>query len=201
MQAVKIHLDKRETKGKGAARKGRRAGRIPGILYGHEQAPIMFDVDEHRFGYELTQSPYGRNQLFAVEGVDRDVEVLVKDLQIHPVSRRLLHLDFIEIRDGDEVKVEVPVTPKGKAAGQSAGGTLQLIRRTVKLMCPPKHIPSALVVDVTRLNVGDDVLVGDLPLPEGARALGGDNLVVITIKPPRVSGKAAQDEEDDKKKK
>lgn len=200
MEAVKIQLEKRETTGKGHARKARQAGRIPGILYGHKQDPIMFDVDEHGFELTVHQSPYGRNQLFAIEGVGRDVEVLIKDVQVHPVNRKLIHVDLLEVREGDRLKVEVPVQPKGRAAGQSAGGTLQLIKRTVKMMCPPRNIPESIVVDVTKLNVGEDVTVGDLPLPEGASMIGEDRLVVITIKPPRVSGKKA-DEDGDKKKK
>lgn len=201
MEAVKIQLQKRETTGKGHARKSRQAGRIPGILYGHKQDPLMFDLDEHKFEHTVYQSPYGRNQLFAVEGLGRDVEVLIKDLQVHPVSRKMLHVDFLEIRDGDRVLVEVPVQPKGRAAGQSAGGTLQLIKRTVKIICPPKNIPSSIVVDVTPLQVAEDVTIGDLPLPEGAEAVGESRLVVITIKPPRVSGKKQDEDGDEKKKK
>lgn len=198
MEAVQIELEKRTSTGKGPARKSRSQGLIPGILYGHKSEPLMFAADRHGFGQLLQKSAYGRNQLFAVRGVDRDVEVLIKDLQVHPVSREVLHVDLIEVRDGDRVTVWVPVRHEGKAAGQSAGGSLQLLRRRVKLTCEPKKIPSEIMLDVTPLGVGDEITVGTLPLPDGAIAVGDPKVVVLTIKPPRVSGKA-KEEGDDKK--
>ncbi len=201
MEALSIELEPRTTTGKGAARKARAAGRVPGILYGHGKAPIMFDVDAHRFGLAIEKSRYGRNQLFALKGVERDVQALIKEVQVHPVSRRLIHVDLIEVTDADRVRVEVEVKHEGKAAGQSAGGTLVLLKRTVKLLCAPESIPDEIVVDVTPLGLGVDVTVGDLPLPSGAQALGDPKVVVLTIKAPRVSGKAAGEEEADKKKK
>lgn len=194
MEALSIQLEKRIETGKGAARKSRRLGRVPGILYGHGQEPLLFNVAGHDFDLALERSPYGRNQVFAVAGVDRDVEAIIKDLQVHPVTRTILHVDLIEVRDGDRVTVSVEVKHTGKAAGQSAGGTLQLLKRTVRLICAPSAIPSELIVDVTPLQVGQDVTVGDLPLPEGAAPVGDPKVVVLTVKPPRVSGKTRDEE-------
>lgn len=200
MEAVTMELAKREEMGKGAARKGRAAGKIPGILYGHKTEPLSFSVEEHGFVQALAHSPYGRNQVFAVRGVERDVEVLIKDMQVHPLSRKVLHVDLIEVREGDRLRVQVPVRHQGKAAGQSAGGTLQLLLRSVKLLCPPKRIPEAIMIDVTPLGIGEDVTIADLQLPEGSQAVGEGKNIVLTVKPPRVSGKKTE-EEDAKKKK
>lgn len=201
MEALEIQLDKRDTRGKGATRKLRKAGKIPGIMYGHGEEPIAFEVDSHGFVLSLEKSPYGRNQVFAVRGIERDVEALIKDLQFHPVSREILHCDLIEVRKDDKVRVEIPVRHKGKAAGQSAGGTLRLLRRSVKIECSPNAIPFEIMLDVTPLGVGEDITVGALPLPEGVVALGDQKVVVLTIKAPRVSGKQREDEGDAKKKK
>ncbi|MEL6184023.1 MAG: 50S ribosomal protein L25, partial [Myxococcota bacterium] len=196
MEAVQIELEKRTETGKGSARKTRDGGKIPGILYGHKNEPVMFSADSHGFGQLLNKSDFGRNQLLDVRGVDRDVTVLIKDIQVHPVSRRILHLDLIEVKDDDRVTVTVPVRHEGRAAGQSAGGTLQLLMRNVKVTCNPRQIPSAITIDVRPLGLGDSVLVGDLAIPEGAETIGNQKLIVLTVKAPRVSGKA-QDEGDD----
>lgn len=197
METLPIQLEKRTQTGKGAARKTRLQGRVPGILYGHGQEPVMFDLEGHKFDLALEKSPYGRNQVFSVAGVDRDVQVLIKELQVHPVTRNILHVDFIEVRETDRVKVEVEVKHVGKAVGQSAGGTLQLLKRTVSVMCPPADIPAEIVVDVTPLQIGEDVTVGSLPVAEGVVPLGDPKVVVLTVKPPRVSGKV-RDEESEK---
>lgn len=194
MQAVELQLEKRDGRGKGPARKARATGRIPGVLYGHKQEPLTFSVDGHGLSQTLAKSPFGRNQVLALRGVDRDVEALIKDVQVHPVSRAILHLDLIEVRDGDRVVVEVPIRHQGKAAGQSAGGTLVLLKRSVRIACVPAHIPAEVMLDVTPLGVGEDITVGSLPLPEGATPIGDPKVVVLTVRPPRVSGKAQEAE-------
>lgn len=200
MEALQIDLQTRETTGKGEARKARAEGVIPGIIYGHGKDPLMFGVEGHGFYQAVSKSPFGRNQLFAVRGVGRDVDVIIKELQQHPVTRDLIHVDFLEVEPSDRVTVKVPVKTVGRAAGQSAGGTLQLLRREVKIICSPHAIPENITIDVKPLGIGQDVTVAELPLPEGAVAVGDSRNVVITIKAPRVSGKA-KEEEDPKKKK
>ena len=198
MEAVQFDFKKRTETGKGPARKARQKGEIPGILYGHGSEPLMFSADNHAFSQLLMKSPFGRNQLLSVRGIERDVQALIKELQFHPVTREILHCDLVEVRSEDVVTVVVPIKHVGKAVGQSAGGTLQLLRRKVKITCKPEQIPSDITLDVTPLNIADDITVGQLPLPEGATAIGDPKVIVLTVKPPRVSGKAK--EEDPKKK-
>ncbi|MEO1231887.1 MAG: 50S ribosomal protein L25, partial [Myxococcota bacterium] len=109
MEAVQIELEKRTETGKGSARKTRDGGKIPGILYGHKNEPVMFSADSHGFGQLLNKSDFGRNQLLDVRGVDRDVTVLIKDIQVHPVSRRILHLDLIEVKDAPRDGMDLDV--------------------------------------------------------------------------------------------
>lgn len=193
MEAVQIELEKRADTGKGPARKTRAQGKIPGILYGHKSQPVMFNADSHGFSQLLNKSDFGRNQLLQLSGVDRDITALIKDIQVHPVSRRILHLDLIEVNDEDRVTVTIPVRHEGRAAGQSAGGTVQLLMRQVKIVCSPRKIPAAIVIDVRPLGIGETILVGDLPLPEGAKSIGNQKLIVLTVKPPRVSGKTQEE--------
>ncbi|MBX2813951.1 MAG: 50S ribosomal protein L25 [Myxococcales bacterium] len=195
MEAVQFEFDKRTTTGKGLARKARMEGRVPGILYGHKSEPLMFYADGHKFSLLLQKSEFGRNQLLAVRGLGRDVEALVKDIQFHPVTRTILHCDLVEVWKEDRVTVVVPVRFHGKAKGQSAGGTVQLLCRKVKLLCTPHNIPSEISLDITPLDLEDDITVATLPLPEGAEAIGDPKVVVLVIKPPRVSGKKGAEEE------
>lgn len=195
MENVELKLDKRTTTGKGPARKTRSEGRIPGILYGHKSDPVMFDVDAHGFGQILNKSAYGRNQVMDVRGIERDVRALIKDIQIHPVTRRIVHFDLLEVHDDDRVEVVVPVKHEGRAAGQSAGGTVQLLMRSVRLTCRPDQIPASITLDVRSLNLGDTITVGDLPIPDGATTFGNQKLIVLTVKAPRVSGKSKDEEE------
>src|SRR5688572_13530640 len=142
MQTQDIQVERRTESGKKTARKLRKGGKIPGILYGHKQEPVAFTVDPHEVHKKVRASGAGRNTVFKVSGLGRDVLALLKDSQIDPVKRALLHIDLIEIRESDRVVVEVPVELVGKPAGVVAGGVLQAVRRTIAVETSPLSIPA-----------------------------------------------------------
>jgi large subunit ribosomal protein L25 len=179
-----IKVEQRYESGKGAARRARRAGKIPGILYGHKQQPVSLSLDPIELKKRVKASGLGRNTVFKVEGLGREVLALLKDAQTDPLKRTVLHVDFVEVRESDRVVVEVPFELMGKPAGVTAGGVLQVVRRTVALECSPLAIPAMLTFDVTQLGLNEALHVADVKLPEGTRSVGG-NYAIATIHAPR----------------
>lgn len=190
-----IVVERREPGGKGAARQLRSSGRVPGILYGHKEAPLNFSIDPNEFNKRLRASGRGRNTLFKVKGLDRDATALVKDMQIHPVRRELVHLDFLEVRSDDVIVADVPVRTTGRAVGQVQGGSLQLAMRTVKVRCKAFEIPEEIVIDVTPMQLNETFRVGALQLPDGVERVENERLAIVTIRESRASRMMAQDQE------
>lgn len=193
MDTHQIEVEKRDSRGKGEARKMRAAGRVPGVLYGHKEAPVALSLDPVRLRRQIEHSGKRRNTLFQLTGLDREVLALPKDIQIDPVSRVVLHVDFQEVRDGERVIVEVPISYSGRPEGVVRGGKLEGTRRTVKLDCSPLAIPLEIPLNIQPLQIGDTVRVSDLALPEGVIPAVDPKLTVATVKAPR--GQKKDDEE------
>lgn len=180
-----IEVEKRQSRGKGAARKMRAAGRIPGILYGHQEVPVSVSLDPRVLERHLTHSGKRRNTLFELAGLDRKVLALTKDLQVDPVEWNLLHIDFFEVREGDRIEVDVPMTYTGRPEGVVKGGKLEGTRRTLRLECSPLDIPAEIRLEITKMQIGDTIRVKDLKLPDGAKPAVDGHLTVATVKAPR----------------
>lgn len=187
METQLIEVQRRTPDGKGTARKVRKSGKIPGVLYGHKQDPVPFTVDPNEIHKRVKASGAGRNTVFKLSGLDRDVLALVKDVQIEPVKRNLLHIDFIEIRETDRVTVEVNIELVGKPVGVTAGGVLQAVRRSIAVNTSPLQIPAKIVVDVSHLGLNQALHVNDIKFPEGAKSgyPAGTNYALATVQPPR----------------
>jgi large subunit ribosomal protein L25 len=152
--------------GKGAARKLRASGSIPGVMYGQggEATPLALDPVALLDIFRKTRN---RNTLLQIEIGGQTVSALVKETQRHPVSRDLLHVDLYRVQDGTPVSVKVPVKPIGRPAGASIGGRIELVRRDLWVSCLPNAIPEFVEVDVTPLEVGAVVKISQIPLPDG----------------------------------
>jgi large subunit ribosomal protein L25 len=186
-----INVEPRPTSGKGAVRKIRKAGRLPGVLYGHKQKPLSFSVDPLVLKKTIISSGRGRNTVFRVKGLDRDVLALVKDTQIDPLRRDLVHLDLIEVREDEDVPVEVAVELVGKPLGVVDGGILQPVRRSVRIFCKPLAIPHKIEIDVTPLRIGEAIHVRDVNFPAGTRAAIPGHLTICTVVAPMAEEKPA----------
>jgi large subunit ribosomal protein L25 len=191
MTATELQVTRREGLGKGAARKLRATGQVPGIVYGHKEQPTPISLDPKAFFKGLRSSGMGRNTLFHLRGLDRDVTCLVREMQLDPVRRDLRHLDLQEVRDGDEVVAEVPVKTTGRAAGVVAGGDLALTKRTLTIKATPVRIPKEFVIDVTSMGLNATVRVSDVPMPDGVLSIESPRLAVVTVKESRRSRQQA----------
>jgi large subunit ribosomal protein L25 len=181
MEPVKISASPRPESGKGPARRLRAAGQIPAVAYGRELPSTPISVSPKALVDVLT-SERGRNSVIdlEIEG-QKSVRALLCDYTYHPVTRALLHADFLEIRDTDPVDVEVPFQTVGKPKGVVLGGTLRQVFRALPLRCLPKDIPVSVVHDVSELGLEDVVSVADLKLPAGVTVRYRPEQTVLAI--------------------
>lgn len=175
----------RDQGGKGPARRLRQNGLIPAVVYGGGSQPLSVAVDPKL----LRKAVSTRRRLNTVitlkfDGVPERT-VLIKDYQMHPVTREVLHADFVEVNLDQEVNVQVPVVLSGRAEGVVAGGVLAQVRREIDIVCKPAAIPEQVTVDITSMKAGSTLHEKDFPLPEGVRlAAPHKNETIATISVP-----------------
>jgi large subunit ribosomal protein L25 len=169
---VRIAAEPRTEFGKGPARRARRAGKVPAVLYGHGTDPMHITLP----GHELMLALKTANVLLRVEGLEGGAELaLPKDVQRDPLKGFLEHVDLLVVKSGEKVTVEVPVQVKGEVA---PGGMLDQQLVQVALEAEATHLPEAVEIDVEGLQVGTQILAKDLKLPEGS-TLGADEEVLV----------------------
>lgn len=167
MESIKVVATRRTEHGKGAASRLRGTGQIPAVAYG-KQLPAQAIAVSPDALKAVFASAYGNNNVIEldVEGKDK-LTVLLRDYQYHPVSRQLLHADFVQIHLDQPVDVEVPLELTGKPVGVIQGGTLRQVFRKLPIRALPNSIPVKIVHDVTSLGLDGHVAPKDLNLPEG----------------------------------
>ncbi len=185
MEIMNLKASQREAVGNGPSRVLRRDGKIPAILYGPKTESIKLAIDRLELEPIIKSGAVAQTLLkLKIEGVDSVRKVMIKEMQKHPVSRSVLHLDLYEVSMDQKIKVMVPVVTTGKSAGVEVGGMLQLIRRELEVFCLPDQIPENITIDITVLEIGDSFHVEDLPL-EGAVEIPADtNFTILTILSP-----------------
>jgi large subunit ribosomal protein L25 len=166
MEAQPFPVQARTELGKGAARKIRSKGLIPGVIYraGGEPTHVSLDPYALRSLFKNIGNP---NALISLDVDDNSYICLLKDADKHPVSRSLIHVDFYEVDAKEVVTVEVPVTIVGVSLGAAQGGRIRTLRHTVRITAKPGDIPAEIAVDVSQLDVGMVVSAGELDLPDG----------------------------------
>lgn len=187
MEKIQLKTRTRTTKGNGPARAMRREGRLPAVLYGPNTEPVMLSVDIHDLEIALKQGNIGR----AIVDLDIDEgkstkSAMVKELQTHPVSQAILHMDLYEISMDRKIRVNVPVMTTGKSKGVELGGMLQIIRRELEVYCLPNEIPEAITLDITELDMGDSIHVEDIQLEGNLEIPHEVNFTVLTVVSPKV---------------
>jgi large subunit ribosomal protein L25 len=185
---VSLEVEVRSSSGKGAARKLRAAGRIPGVCYGSGQTPVSVSLDPRSLEHLIATSATGINTLIDLRvtgGGDFDGRVvLVKELQRDPVSARALHADFYAVDLEQTIQVSVPIHVTGTAPGVTNGGILDHALRELEIECLPRAIPEEILVDVSGLDIGMSLHVRDLVLPAGVTLMSDPDLSVISVVTP-----------------
>lgn len=196
MELKELTITRREGTGKGAAKRLRREGRVPAILYGGS-APVAVTVDP-RDVMKLLHGHEGSASLVRLRfddargGEAEARTAIIRDLQFDPVSESLLHVDLQEVSMDRAITVTVAVHPVGEAAGvKEQSGILAMILREVQVSCLPALIPDRIAADVSRLRIGDVLTIADLASPEGVRILNDPGRAVATVSPPMAEEVAA----------
>jgi large subunit ribosomal protein L25 len=171
--------------GKGAARAERRAGRVPGVIYGDNKDPLTISVDHA----ELKQRIYGGRFLASI--YDLDVagtvhRVIPRDFQLDPVKDLPVHVDFLRVGEGAHIRVQIPVhiTNAEQAPGIKRGGTVNIVTHTVEVQCRADAIPAAIDVDLAGLEINYSKHLSDIELPDGVRSVARRDVTLVTIVPP-----------------
>lgn len=185
MSVIQLKGTRRESLGKGGARKARAAGNIPSVLYGHKEEPVALAVGSRDFKAALRQHK-GGNAIVNLNLDGNEITALVRDAQLDPITHDILHLDFQHISLTETIEVSVAVHLTGLAVGvKDGGGILEHIVREVEIRCLPTSIPQSLDIDVTRLNIGESVHVSDIKV-EGFTIVTDAETTIATVVPPTV---------------
>jgi large subunit ribosomal protein L25 len=193
---VTLKAQRREGTGRTAARKLKQDGRVPAVIYGHGD-PENLQVSSREIQNVLSHA-VGEHVLVAldVEGEAAAQHAIIQDVQHHPVSAAVLHVDFVRVRMNEAITSTIPVEPKGEPTGvKNQGGILEQSLRELEIEALPKDLPELIVVDVSDLAVGDTVLVKDLKLPPGVTALDDPELAVFVLAEPNVAVEEEAEEE------
>ncbi|MCK4262027.1 50S ribosomal protein L25/general stress protein Ctc, partial [bacterium] len=196
MEQISLEAKVRAETGKGVARKLRRQGRIPAILYGSGGEPVPLEVEERKFE-ALRAAAAGQNiitNLKLNEGSGQAMAI-IKDIQYHPVTERMLHIDFCRVSLKKKLTVPIPIAVVGESAGVKEGGILEHLLWEVDVECLPTQIPEKIEVDISLLNIGDTIHVRDLKEEEGIRILTDGEKTILSVVPPRVIEKEEVKEE------
>ena len=177
---VPLAAEVRGRAGKGGAREQRREGRIPAIIYGNNQEPLMIAVDSIALNVHLRR-PGFMAHVFEIDVNGSKERVLPRDVQHDPVSGKALHVDFMRFSAETKVTVEVEVKfiNEDKSPGLKKGGVLNVVLHAVELVCKPDSIPASLTVDLAGLELGDVVHVDALSLPEGVELADADPAATV----------------------
>ncbi len=193
-----LAVEIREETGKGFARRLRQAGKVPAVLYGHDNDAVSLTIDPVELETLVKESQAGLNTLIDLEGTEslKGRVVLIKEMQRHPVRGTLMHLDLYEVDPNAKIQVTVPIHLLGTPQGVKLGGMLEHAIREIELHCLPTAIPDSIDVDVSELELGDSVHVSDFTLPEGTESsLDGSTTVAHVIIPKAVVSDEAVEEE------
>ncbi len=194
--ATKITLDAepRSETGKEAARALRRQGFVPAVIYGHGEETQVCKIETKQLERLLTSTSY-ESTLIDLKTEAGSKSVLIREVQFHPFKPQVLHVDFLAVRKGERIRLEVPILLVGEAPGVKEGGILERHRHEAAVRCAPAAIPDALELDVSELNIGDSLTVAELRAPEDVELLDDPSTTICSVVPPTVVTVEEEEEE------
>lgn len=190
MKSITINGSQRESVGKVSTKALRNAGMVPCVVYGGDAA-IHFSAPELAFN-KLVYTPDVHTVVITLDN-GNTINAIMQDIQFHPVTDGILHMDFYQIFDDKEVSMEIPVRVEGSAPGVRNGGVLRIVNRKLRVKALPKNLPDFLTADISELKIGDKFTVGEFEINEFT-ILRPDKTIVCQV---RTSRTAVEDEEEE----
>ena len=185
---VKLAAQARAEVGRTAVKKIKSQGFVPAVIYSHNETPLSLKVNEREIDTLLAHA-VGEHVLVDLEvSGSANRLAIIQEVQHHPVTRRILHVDFHGVSATEEVEASVPVEPAGEAIGvKSFGGILQELHRSLTISCLPQDLPEVIKVDVSSLAIGQALHVKDIKLPAGVTAVDDADVTVFLVAEPTVA--------------
>ena len=191
MATASLSAKPRTDKGKGAARKLRASGEVPGVIYGHGREPQPLTVNQREFD-RLAERVRITSTVIELALDGKTARTLIRELQRDPMKRTVLHIDFQELVAGEKIVVSVPLNFVGTAEGvKSDGGILEEVMHSVEVRVDPSNIPDHIDVDVTPLTIGHSLHISDLKLPPGVEVTDDPEQTVVVVSAPRAEEEPA----------
>ena len=181
-----LSAETRDRGGKGASRELRREGRVPAVVYGGKEEPLMIHVEEKLLMKQLMTGHF-MNSVVMIDVGGKQIRTLPKDVAFHPVKDRPIHADFLRISKDSKVQVAVPVVFINEEAspGLKRGGVLNIVRHELELICDADKMPDDIEIDVTGYDVGDSIHISNVTLPKGSEsAITDRDFTIATIVAP-----------------
>ena len=177
----KLNVDIRKEHGTSAARRTRLQNKVPAVVYhsGIEATPLSVDK------ISLNKALRTGQMIFEVNVEDKNQFVLVKEIQYHPVTDEIIHVDFQKVKEDEKISLEVAVRSSGEAQGVKLGGLLVQMLNSVTIKCKPAEIPEFLEIDVTDMEMNTNLFVKDITLPTDVEMLTAEDIAVVSVQEPK----------------
>ncbi len=191
--AIEFKAENRERTGKGGARALRRDGKVPAIVYAKGEQPINLAISEKELKIAYHKGSFF-SKIVSIDAAGKSFQALPKDIQLHPVTDRIEHVDFMKVDDSSEIHVLVPVRflNQDRSIGLKRGGVLNIVRHELELVCTPNNIPAAIEIDVANINIGESIHISHVVLPEKVRPSITDRDFTIAT----IAGRSSKDDSD-----
>jgi len=191
---IKIDAEKRDLGKKSNLTELRNKGFIPGIIYGNGQEGIKISFNARNYTREYKKT-IGEVAFFDITVEGKTYKTFIKEKQVHPLTREIVHIDFLELHKGKSITIEVPINFIGEAIGAKEGGVLEIIQRSVQVTCLPKDIPDEIRVDVSNLNIGDSIHFSDIDVSKDIETNFSDDTTIVSLSLPTIMEEPEEVEE------
>jgi large subunit ribosomal protein L25 len=192
---IKINAEKRDLGKRSDLTELRKEGFIPGIIYGAGQQGIKIAFNARDYTREYKKS-IGAVAFFDITVDGKTYKTFIKEKQIHPLTREVVHIDFLELHKGKSITIDVPINFVGEALGIKEGGVFEIIHRTIQVTCLPKDIPEEIRFDISSMNIGDSIHLGDLDISEDIATDLSAEITIAILSVPKIVEEVVEEVEE-----